>query len=153
MRRSFAELVSPAARTVARASVIVTEPVDERNKWKAGEMNPKDQARQWLAERSGRNVHVETRFVDSAATPLINTGLLRSQRTTNPEVADDPKDLPDPRDWYEVGTVSYNLADLPDEIEVHVRTEPAEQLELIFDDGASLLITATITVTGKDAEE
>jgi hypothetical protein len=116
-------------------------------------MNPKDQARQWLSERSGRNVHVETRFGDSTATPFINKGLLRSQRTTNPEIAEDPKDLPDSRDWYEVGTVSYNLADLPDEIEVHVRTEPAEQLEMIFDDGTSLLITATITVTGKDAEE
>ena len=116
-------------------------------------MKPKDQARQWLAERSGRAVHVETRFVDSSATPLINTGLLRSQRTTNPEIAEGPEDLSDPRDWYEVGTVSYNLADLPDEIEVHVRTEPAEQLELTFDDGTSLLITATITVTGKDTED
>ncbi len=116
-------------------------------------MNSKDQARQWLSERSGRNVHVETRFVDSTATTLMNTGLLRNQRTMNPEIAEDPKDLPDPRDWYEVGTVSYNLADLPDEIEVHVRTEPAEQLELIFDDGTSLLITATITVTGNDAED
>ena len=84
---------------------------------------------------------------------LINTGLLRSQRTTDPEVAEDPKEVTDPRDWYEVGTVSYNLADLPDEIEVHVRTESAEQLELIFDDGTSLLITATITVTGKEAED
>ena len=65
---------------------------DEIQKWKAGVMNPKDQARQWLAERSGRNVHVETRFVDSTATPLINTGLLRSQRTTDPEVGEDPKD-------------------------------------------------------------
>jgi hypothetical protein len=112
-------------------------------------MNPKDQARQWLAERSGQNVHVETRFVDSTATPLINAGLLRSQRTTHPQ--DDRKDPPDLQDWYEVGTVSYNLADLPDEVEVHIRTEPAEQLELIFDDGTSLLITATITVTGNDA--
>lgn len=120
---------------------------------KAGVMTPKDQARQWLAERSGRNVHVETRYVDSTTTPLINTGLLRSQRTTNPEIAEDPKDLPDPRDWYEVGAVSYNLADLPDEIEVHVRTEPAEQLELTFDDGTSLLITATITVTGMEAQD
>ncbi len=116
-------------------------------------MNSKDQARQWLSERSGRNVHVETRFVDSTATPLINTGLLRSPHTTNPGVAEDPRDPPDPRDWYEVGTVSYNLADLPEGIEVHVRTEPAEQLELIFDDGTSLLITATITVMGKDAED
>jgi hypothetical protein len=124
---------------------------DEFQKWKAGVMNPKDQARQWLTERSGRNVHVETRFVDSTATPLMNTGVLRSQRTTDPETGEDPKDMPDPRDRYEVGTVSYNLADLPDEIEVHVRTEPTEQLELIFDDGTSLLITATITVTGKDA--
>ena len=116
-------------------------------------MNPKDQARQWLAERNGQNVCVETRFVDSTATPLINTGLLRSQRTTDPEIAEDPKDIPDPRDWYEVGTVSYNLADLPDEVEVHVRTEPAEQLELIFDDGTSLLIVATITITGKGTED
>ena len=121
--------------------------------WKAGVMNPKDQARQWLAERSGRNVQVETRFVDSTSAPVINTGLLRSQRPTNPEIADDPKDLGDPLDWYEVGTVSYNLADLPDEIEVCVRTEPTEQLELIFDDGTSLLITATITVAGKDADD
>jgi len=120
---------------------------------KAGVMTPKDQARQWLAERSGRNVHVETRFVHSTAAPLTNTGLLRSQRTTNPEVADDRKELPDPWDWYEVGTVSYNLADLPDEIEVHIRTEPAEQLELTFDDGTSLLITATITVTAEDPED
>jgi hypothetical protein len=116
-------------------------------------MNPKDQARQWLAEQSGRNVHVETRFVDSTAPPLINTGLLRTEPTTKPGVTEGPKDLPDARDRYEVGTVSYNLGDLPDELEVHVRTEPAEQLELIFDDGTSLLITATITVTGNDAED
>ncbi len=116
-------------------------------------MNPKDQARQWLAERSGQNVHVETRFVDSAAAPLINTGLLRSQGTTNPEIAEGPKDLPDPRDRYEVGTVSYNLADLPDAIGVQVRTGPAEQLELIFDDGTSLLITVTVTATAKDTED
>lgn len=116
-------------------------------------MDPKDQARQWLAERDGRTVHVETRFVDSTATPLINTGLLKSQRTTDPEIGEGPKDIPDPRDWYQVGTVSYNLADLPDEIEVLVRTEPAEQLELIFDDGTSLLITVTITVTGNEDED
>jgi hypothetical protein len=125
---------------------------DESQKWEAGVVDPKDQARQWLAERIGRNVHVETRFVDSTATPIVNAGLLRSQRTTDPEIAEDPKDLPDLQDRYEVGTVSYNLADLSDEIEVHVRTEPAEQLELIFNDGTSLLITATITVTGKNAE-
>ncbi len=116
-------------------------------------MNPKDQARQWLAERSGRNVHVETRFADSAATSLVNTGLLRSQPATNPEIEKDPEGRPGPRDWFEVGTVSYNLADLPDEIEVHVRTEPAEQLELIFDGGTSLSITATITATGKESED
>jgi hypothetical protein len=98
-------------------------------------------------------VHVETGFVDSTAAPLINTGVLRTQPTTNPEIAGDPKHLADPRDWYQVGTVSYNLADLPDEIEVHVRTEPVDQLELVFDDGTSLLITVTITVTGQDAED
>jgi len=116
-------------------------------------MKPKDEARQWLAEQNGRSVHVETRFVDSTATPLVNTGLLRRQRATDPDGAEDPKDRPDALDRYEVGTVSYNLADLPDAIEVHVRTEPAEQLELIFDDGTSLLITATIRVTGTDAED
>ena len=116
-------------------------------------MNSKDQARQWLAERSGRNVHVETRFVDSTATPLINTGLLRSRRATDLEIGEDPKNFADLPDRYEVGAVSYNLADLPDEIEVHVRTEPAEQLELIFDDGTSLLITVTITITGKEGED
>jgi hypothetical protein len=97
-------------------------------------------------------VHVETRFVDSTAAPLINTGLLRRQHGTDPEVAEDAKDLADTRDRYEVGTVSYNLADLPDEIEVHVRTEPADQLELIFDDGTTLLITATITVTAENSD-
>jgi hypothetical protein len=116
-------------------------------------MNPKDQARDWLTEQSGRNVHVETRFVDSTATPLINTGLLRSQRATTSDVAEDPEDDPDARDRYEVGEVSYNLGDLPDEIEVQVRTQPAEQLEMTFDDGTSVLITATITVTGNDAED
>ena len=116
-------------------------------------MNPKDRARRWLAERSGRTVHVETRFVNSTANPLTNTGLLRCQPAMNLEDARDPKELPDTQDRYEVGTVSYNLADLPDEIEVHVRTEPADQLEMIFDDGMSLFIAATITVTGKDAED
>ena len=116
-------------------------------------MNSKDQARQWLAERIGRNVYVETRAVDSTATPLTNTGRLRSLGTTNPETATDPKDLSDPRDRYEVGKISYNLADLPEEIKVHVRTEPAEQLEMIFDDGTSLLIIVTITVAGNVAED
>ncbi len=116
-------------------------------------MNPKDQARQWLAEQNGRHVRVETRFADSTAVPLINTGLLKSQRTTDPEVAADPNELAGGRDQYEVGTVSYNLADLPDEIEVHVRSDPTEQLELIFDDGTSLLITATITLEGKGLQD
>ena len=90
-------------------------------------MNPEDEARQWLAERSGRNVQVKTRAVDSTATPLINTGLLRIQRATNPEIAEVRRTFLTLRDLYEVGTVSYNLADLPHGIEVHVRTDPAEQ--------------------------
>jgi hypothetical protein len=114
-------------------------------------MKPKDQARQWLAKQSGRDVCVVTRSANSSATPLVNTGPLMSQGATNPKIAG-PKDLPDPGDWYEVGTESYNMADLPDDIEVLVRAEPAEQLEMNFDDGTSLLITVTITVRTEDAE-
>ena len=50
-------------------------------------------------------------------------------------------------DLYQVGAVSYNLADLPEHIEVCIRSEPAEQLKMTFDDGTSLLITVRITVT------
>jgi hypothetical protein len=109
-------------------------------------MKPKDQAREWLDQRCGRHVHVETRFVNSAATPLVNAGPLSKQRKTALEVADAQDSSAPFLDLYQVGTISYNLGDLPDGIEIHIRTEPADQLEMTFDDGASLLIKAMITV-------
>jgi hypothetical protein len=112
-------------------------------------MNPKDQARAWLDERCGRDVHVETRFVNSDATPLVNAGPLRRGGSTHSEPVEG--DLAS-RDLYQVGTASYNLADLPEEMEVHVRTEPPERLELTFDDGTSLLITVVIA-TSKEGTE
>ena len=114
-------------------------------------MKPKDQARGWLDERCGREVHVETRFVNSTATPLVNGGALRKGQSTDSELVEE--DLLHSADLYQVGTASYNLADLPDEMEVHIRTEPPEQLELTFDDGTSLLITVVITAASEGGEE
>ncbi len=109
-------------------------------------MKPKDQAREWLDQRCGRHVHVELQFVNSAATPLEHGGLLTKQRKTAVETAEVQGTAAPFVDLYQVGTTSYNLSDLPDGIEVLIRAEPAEQLEMTFDDGASLLIKAVITV-------
>ena len=109
-------------------------------------MKPKDQAREWLDQRCGRHVQVETYYVNSAAPPLVNAGPLTRQRKTALETAETRERSVPMVDLYQVGTISYNLTDLPDEIEVHIRTKPADQLEMTFDDGASLLIKAMITV-------
>jgi hypothetical protein len=98
-------------------------------------MNPKDQAREWLDNRCGREVHVETHLVNASEAPQVHEGRLTKS-----------KDPAAPWDLYEVGLVSYNLADLPDDIEVQVATEPAEKLEMTFGDGASLLITVVVRV-------
>ena len=95
-------------------------------------MNPKDQAREWLENRCGREVHVETHLVNGSEVPQVHEGRLT-------------KDPAAPRELFEVGLVSYNLADLPDDIAVQVATEPAEKLEMTFGDGASLLITVVVT--------
>ena len=109
-------------------------------------MKPKDQAREWLDQRCGGHVHVETHYVNSAAPPLVNAGPLTRQRKTALETAETREGSVPIVDLYQVGSISYNLADLPDEIEVHIRTKPADQLEMTFDDGASQLIKAMITV-------
>lgn len=109
-------------------------------------MTPKDQAGEWLDQRCGRHVHVETQYVNSAAPPLVHAGPLTRQRETALETAETREGSVPMVDLYQVGTVPYNLADLPDEIEVHIRTKPADQLEMTFDDGTSLLIKALITV-------
>lgn len=115
-------------------------------------MKSKDQAREWLDQRCGRHVHVETHFVNSAATPLVNAGPLTKQRKTALEVADAQESSAPSSDLYQVGTISYNLADLPDGIEIHIRTEPADQLEMTFDDGASVLIKTMVTVMPEEDE-
>jgi hypothetical protein len=98
-------------------------------------MNPKDEAREWLDERCGREVHVETRFANSSAAPQVQEGRLTK--------SGDQDGL---RDLYEVGPVSYNLDDLSDDMEVVVGT--GEKLEMTFEDGESILIYVTITATG-----
>jgi hypothetical protein len=98
-------------------------------------MNQKETARQWLDERSGREVHVETRFVNGSDAPQVHEGRLTK--------SDDPNGL---RDLYEVGPVSYNLDDLSDDIGVVVGA--TEELEMNFDDGTSNLIKVLITVIG-----
>ena len=99
-------------------------------------MKAKDQAREWLEERCGRHAHIETHLVNASTAPSVHEG-----RITKPEEAASLPDL------YEVGLVSYNLADLPDDLEVEIEDEPAERLQMVFDDGASVLIKVLITVT------
>ena len=96
-------------------------------------MSPKDEVRDWLDSRRGRKLRVETRPVNASIPPEVREGLLTK--------SEDPVAL---RDLYEVGLVSYDLGDLPDDIEVQVG--PAEQLEMTFDDGTSVLIKVAITV-------
>ena len=108
-------------------------------------MKPKDQAREWLDQRCGRHVQVETYYVDSAAPPLVNAGPLTRQRKTALRRRK-RRALCADGGPVSGGDISYNLTDLPDEIEVHIRTKPADQLEMTFDDGASLLIKAMSTV-------
>jgi hypothetical protein len=98
-------------------------------------MSPKDEVRDWLDSRRGRQLRVETRPVDESIPPEVREGRLTT--------SENPVAL---RDLYEVGLVSYNLADLPDDVEVQVG--PAEQLEMTFDDGTSVLINVVISVIG-----
>lgn len=109
-------------------------------------MHPRDQAREWLDQRCGRHVQVETTFVHSSQSPLVNAGLLTRQhgadRGSGALLAD-----PSPSgQMYQVGTVSYNLADLAEGTELRIRADDPEHLEITFDDGTSLLMTARITV-------
>jgi hypothetical protein len=115
-------------------------------------MNSKKQAREWLDQRCGLTVQVETRIVNSAATPLVNAGPLSRHSEANRQTEGSQEDAPTLWDLYRVGSVSYNLSDLPDQIEVLVHTEPEERLEITFDDGTSLLLTAMITVLRGDDE-
>jgi hypothetical protein len=96
-------------------------------------MSPKDEARDWLNDRLGRKLRVETRPVNSSLPPEVREGRLTK--------SEDSVGL---RDTYEVGLVSSNLGDLPDDLEVQVG--PADQLELTFDDGGSALIKIVVTV-------
>lgn len=109
-------------------------------------MNPKDQAGKWLDQRCGRRVHVETSFVHSTQAPLVNAGLLSRHHGADPESAAPPAGPSHSWHLYQVGTVSYNLADLAEGTDVQIRAEAPEHLEITFDDGTSLLITARITV-------
>jgi hypothetical protein len=98
-------------------------------------MNPKDEAREWLDRRRGREVHVETRFGNGSSAPQVHEGRLTK--------SEDPAGL---RDLYEVAQVSYNLDDLSDDLAVVIGA--AEELEMNFDDGTSNLINVKITVIG-----
>jgi hypothetical protein len=115
-------------------------------------MKPKDQVRAWLEKQCGREVHVETNLDRSTASPLIEQGPLTRRRTPDHEIVEDPED-PAVLDLYEVGTASYNLADLPDDIDVQIRTEPAEQLEMTFSDGTSALIKVMVTVISEEGQK
>jgi hypothetical protein len=108
-------------------------------------MRPRNQAREWLDQRCGRRVHVETTFVHSTQAPLVNAGTL-SRHHRHDDSQAPPPDPPSSWHLYQVGTVSYNLADLAEGTDVEIRAEPAEQLEIIFDDGTAMLIKRTITV-------
>lgn len=94
----------------------------------------KDEVQQWLDERCGRVVSVETRVINDADPPLLNEGALTKQSAPPTEGS-----------VYEVGSVSYNLADIPDSVDVRIRQEPPEQLEMIFD-GTTGSITVRVTV-------
>ncbi|MGA7418281.1 MAG: hypothetical protein WBW80_09825 [Acidimicrobiales bacterium] len=116
-------------------------------------MKPKDDVREWLDTRCGRHVSVETQMVNATVAPLVNEGPLSKWGTLNPEIVDASEEPIHFRDLYQVGAASYNLADLPDNIDVKIRTEPAEQLEMTFDDGTSQLITVRITVVREEGRE
>lgn len=98
-------------------------------------MSRKDEVREWLDSRRGRKLHVETRPVNASLPPEVREGRLTK--------SEDPVAL---RDLYEVGLVTYNLDDLPEDVEIQIG--PGEQLEMTFDDGSSALIKVVITVIG-----
>jgi hypothetical protein len=125
----------------------------DSNTAKGGAVEPKDEAREWLDQRCGRVVHVETHLDGATTSPLVREGPLTKRRTLNPEVGNASEENVSVRDLYEVGTASYNLADLPDDIEVHIRTAPLEQLEMTFDDGTSALVRVMITAIGEVGQE
>jgi hypothetical protein len=112
-------------------------------------MKPKDEVREWLDKQCGREVYVETHLDSSTVTPLVEQGPLTRRHAPNHEIMEAPEDRV-VRDLYKVGTASYNLADLPDDINVDIRTEPAEQLEMTFNDGTSSLIRVMITAIGEE---
>ncbi len=112
-------------------------------------MKPKDEAREWLDQRSGRNVRVETCVANSSEAPLTNQGSLvkpRVQRFETVDVLEDPAPVPD---LYQVAGVSYNLADIPDDVIVDIPGDPAEQLAMTFENGNSQSISVVITVVGE----
>jgi hypothetical protein len=94
----------------------------------------KDEVRKWLDERCGRVLNVETRVINDAAPPLRNEGSLSKQPSQTADAS-----------VYHVGSVSYNLADIPDDVDVRIQSEPPELLEMTFD-GASGSITVLIKV-------
>ncbi|HTZ09261.1 MAG TPA: hypothetical protein VMB72_09315 [Acidimicrobiales bacterium] len=80
-------------------------------------------------------MHVETQLVNASTAPQVHRGRLTRSL----------EDLARPGFLYEVGTVSYNLSDLPEDMGVEVALEPVEHLEMTFDDGTSLLIKVVVT--------
>jgi hypothetical protein len=123
-------------------------PRPAERKW---HLKPKDEAREWLDQRCGRNVRVETRVANSTLAPLTNEGALRQPRRQGFESVDtlaDPAPVPD---LYQVGDVSYNLTDIPDDVDVQFPGHPAEQLEMTFENGSSQSITVVITAMGERA--
>jgi hypothetical protein len=112
-------------------------------------LKPKDEAREWLDQRCGSDVRVETRIVNSTLTPLTNQGALRRPRRQGFETVDTLQDPAPVPDLYQVGDVSYNLADIPDDVDVQFPSDPAEQLEMTFENGSSQPITVLITAMGE----
>jgi hypothetical protein len=109
-------------------------------------VKPKDQAREWLDQRSGRNVRVETCIANSGTAPLTNQGALLKpliQRFETVDRLEGPAPVPD---LYQVAGVSYNLADIPEDIEVEIPSDPAEQLEMTFENESAQSISVLITV-------
>jgi hypothetical protein len=54
----------------------------------------------------------------------------------------DPAPVPD---LYQVGDVSYNLADTPDDVDAQFPSHVAELLEMTFENGSSQPITIFVT--------
>ena len=131
-------------------SIIRLECVGEkatlRREREARAMRPKDEVREWLDTRCGRPVQVETHLGIATEGPTVSSGPLTKHHVSHPDADASDRSAP-VVDLYEVGTVSYNLADLPEDIKVHIEADSAERLEMTFDDGTSMLITVVITVT------